>query len=81
MKLTQLEMQLIKAIINSDFAENPLDWVWLPTPGECDFENKQTMSGVVSSLCKKGLARTEGDGNDISIAITQECIDLYNFMV
>lgn len=62
-RLTPLEADAIKGILDSDFMDgakgnqviNRLIWTWSANP----FVDKKTFSGVISSLAKKGYVNVD----------------------
>ena len=71
-KLTSNEIAGLKGIVDSDYrdGEHPVNhwvWDWSANP----FKTKKTFSGVMASLNKKGLAKSEEwDTNEGVIAMT-----------
>jgi hypothetical protein len=79
--LTENEIKVIAAIINSDYQDdnNPVNnpvWSFSCNP----FENKKTLSGVVASLSKKGLVNSGGTGQNACITLLQAGMDAYNLV-
>jgi hypothetical protein len=80
-KLTGIERQAIKGILDSDYmdgdtgdlAVNRPVWTWSGNP----FASKRTFSGAVSSLVQKGFVHCEGFGNDACISITRAGMDAF----
>lgn len=74
-KLTELEKQVLLATYYSDYNEEGRDSigypVWYLTEDEVDMEPGQ-LSGAVSSCSKKGFVEIVKDGNDSTIALTEE---------
>jgi hypothetical protein len=71
MTITKLELEALEGIYNSDFRDgnNPVNcpvWSWSANP----FGSKPRFAGAVSSLVKKGLAKTSGQGEDACVAMT-----------
>jgi hypothetical protein len=80
MKVTANELLVLEAILNSEYqnsdqpdelAGNPV-WTSHVNP----FKSKPTFSGVVSSLCKKGLIGSQKDIEGDIIWLTQEGVNL-----
>lgn len=74
--LTEKEKEIIKAIDRSDFGDDSVCdgvWFWSIDP---KLEKKQ-ISGVVSSLVKKGIVNTQDEGGpDHFIAITPKGLEV-----
>jgi hypothetical protein len=71
MKITSLELQILKGITKSDFYENGqgsvvYGWSVYET---CGIPRK-SCPGVVSSLVKKGLVGVDGSGDERALWIT-----------
>ena len=72
MKPTPKELEVLRAIIKSEFQDgndpvnNPV-WSWSCNP----FAKKSSLGGVVASLKKKGLVTQGGEGDDATLSITQ----------
>ena len=79
MNLTELEKDVIVAIAESEYADSPKDWIW---SWAIDYETKITrtgqISGVVSSLVKKGLAKCFGERKDSMIRLTDTGVKAYD---
>lgn len=76
-RFTEKENALINAILSSDYSDGEVTCtVWMVEPGDCGFDNKKTLSGVVSQLVQKGIVCTGGSGRDAMIALTQKYADL-----
>lgn len=71
-KLTQIEYQALQGIWASEFhdgGERVENWVWAWSANP--FPSPRTFSGAMSSLVKKGLAKSDGNsGNDACVCIT-----------
>ena len=73
-KITELESQVLLSINNSEYCDYIGSWTWV---SDCiDANNGKINSGVISSLTKKGLVKTQGNGNDQAIAITEYGIEI-----
>ncbi len=75
-KTTELEREVLRGIIDSDFhdAQDPIgNWVWSWSCNPwMETEDAKKFSGVVTSLIKKGLAESDGgEGEDACLTITQ----------
>lgn len=82
MKLTKFELAVLTAIDNSEYGEYLLDEIWsfsvtqnMPEDGP----KGRSISGVVSSLSKKGLVHCGGTwGQDMAtIGMTEAGVKLY----
>lgn len=82
MLLTDLEKQVLKAVIFSDYNDHeaPVDYpVWYIEASDYGIEMKpQQLSGAISSCVKKGYVGINKDGNESTIWITQLGFDTYN---
>lgn len=71
--LTQIELEALRGIVNSDFRDgnHPVGWPvwsWSANP----FPSKRTFSGAMASLSKKGLATSDGGrGDEACVTLTQ----------
>lgn len=75
MNVTQNELAVLKALNGNFFSNESCDWVWSNCINDSNapsgIEGK-TLSGVVSSLCAKGLAEVDGNtGRDACIRLTE----------
>ena len=64
MKVTKFEIELLKAIVNSEFqdGQDPIGYpVWSFSCNPWEDEKPRRVSGVMSSLNKKGLAKSQAD--------------------
>lgn len=66
--LTDLEYAALHNLMHSDY-DGPAVWAWCATGG---IVTKSKVSGVVSSLSKKGLVVCDGHGQDATICVTDE---------
>ncbi len=76
-KTTELEREVLQAIIDSDFhdAQDPIgNWVWSWSCNPwMETADAKKFPGVVTSLIKKGLAKNDGnEGDEACLTITQE---------
>jgi hypothetical protein len=70
-KLTALEVDVLKGLYASEYHDGgpqPYIWSWairnqLATPAQ--------LPGVVSSLAKKGITRSDGSGEERAVAVTE----------
>lgn len=79
MKLTDLEKQVLEAVINSDYqSDSPVNNpVWYLE--ECDVNMKPgQLSGAISSCVKKDFVDIDKCGKDSTIWITPLGFDIYN---
>lgn len=58
-KLTKYETAVIRAILDSEYGDEPTDPVWYEYVAEDSRVPTSAISGVISSLSKKGLAWTD----------------------
>lgn len=68
-ELTQLEKEVLIGINNSEYSDalgSPI-WSWSI---ECASAGTKQISGVVSSLSKKGLTISQGSGKDQTVMLT-----------
>jgi len=75
--VTKLELKVLNAIANSDYSDGNLSTpVWFFSISGCVTSGQ--MSGVVSSLSKKGLAATFDEGTeDHTIQMTAKGIEAF----
>ncbi len=80
MKLTELEKDVIVAITENEYSDVPEDAVWSWSVADnCKITHKDQVSGVVSSLTKKGLAECYNDrGKDSTIHLTDAGVKAYH---
>lgn len=71
MILTELERDVIKNGFGNNEFEDDGDavWSWSIQPN-CKLVTEKQISGVISSLVKKGLAISYGDGEDSVVELT-----------
>ncbi len=74
--LTEKEMAVINAILNSEYLSENTDPVWIEGLAEEAGLTGKEFSGVVSSLVQKEIVATDGLGNDGTIALTDYGVDL-----
>ena len=75
--LTILEKNVIKAIAESEYNDTPDEPTWtFIIEDNTDLHSKQ-ISGVVSSLTKKGLVNSIDDGDDSTIWLTKNGVKEY----
>lgn len=80
MNLTELEKDVIVAITENEYSDAPGNpvWSWSVTDN-CKTTHKDQVSGVVSSLVKKGLAECYNDrGKDSTIHLTNAGVRAYH---
>lgn len=74
-----MEVDVIRAIANNEYSYQPGDkiWSWSITYNT-EITNKHQVSGVVSSLVKKGLVETDGYvEDDHTVNLTENGIKVY----
>lgn len=74
-QLTQLEKEVLEGINNSDYGDDLGDPIWSWSIRHASAGSK-VISGVVSSLSKKGLTNSQGSGNDQVVALTVAGVDV-----
>ena len=75
MSLTELEKDVIKAIGGNQYADVPADPIWVfAVEYDTKIVTKKQISGVISSLSKKGLLVTDGE----TVHLTPEGVIEYN---
>lgn len=67
--LTDLEKQVLEGINNSDYGEELGDVIWCGSE-RCSISNTKTISGIYSSLSKKGLIQVDKDGKESTVWLT-----------
>lgn len=72
--LTDLEKQVLEGINNSDYGSSLGAAVW-SSEINCAIAGTRQISGVVSSLSKKGLVTCDGKGLKETVRITPEGIE------
>lgn len=73
--LTELETKLVGNMVTNNYGDIPDHniWSWAWDEGvHGAFCTKAQISGVIASLVKKGLIRSEGEGDDANIWFTEE---------
>ena len=74
-KLTELETKLVENMITNDFGDAPDHHIWADC-WDCGKHGKfcesRQISGVVSSLVKKGIVVTEEDGRDGTFYLSEK---------
>jgi len=79
MKITELEKDVIIAIAENQYADSPDSEVWSwAIEYETKITKKEQVSGVVSSLVKKGLAISSDYDNDRTVRLTAKGVGEYN---
>jgi predicted MarR family transcription regulator len=73
--LTELEKQVLEGINNSDYGSELGDAIWQGAE-RCDISGTKAISGVYSSLSKKGLIGTQQDGKDSTVWLTELGIEV-----
>jgi predicted MarR family transcription regulator len=68
-QLTDLEKQVLEGINNSDYGDELGDQIWRGSE-RCKISNTKEISGVYSSLAKKGLIDTTEDGKESTVWLT-----------
>jgi len=78
MKLTELEKVVIRTLAKNEYSDDPGDPVWtFIIEDNTDLHSKQ-ISGVVSSLTKKGLVDSNDDGKDSTVWLTENGVEEYH---
>ena len=89
--ITELERIVILGIVENEYTENngaivesydECDAVWtdcLTSNSIEGFPNDKVLSGVISSLTKKGLTSSD-TGRDASTWITEKCFEVYKIL-
>jgi predicted transcriptional regulator len=75
--LTDNEIKVIKAIVESPYGEDLTDETWTMYVAEDAKLTPRTFPGVMSSLVQKGLAETRGDGKEATCNLTDAGAALY----
>jgi predicted MarR family transcription regulator len=68
-KLTDLEKQVLEGINNSDYGDELGDSIWCGSE-RCDISDTKEISGVYSSLSKKGLIDVDKAGKNSTVWLT-----------
>jgi predicted MarR family transcription regulator len=68
--LTELEKQVLEGINNSDYGDELGDSIWQGSEN-CAISGTKQISGVYSSLSKKGLIGTDQDGKESTVWLTK----------
>lgn len=71
--LTDLEKEVLTGINNSDYGDQLGDPIWSYS---IDFASSKILSGVVSSLTKKGLVSSQDEGKDSTVWLTDLGIEI-----
>ena len=82
MNLTRLERDVLVAIVENEYSDTPGDpvWSWSVTDN-CKIAKPEQVSGIVSSLVKKGLAISrDWDEKDRTIELTSKGIQIYELL-
>ena len=76
--LTEHEKTVVKIIAKNEYSDFPGDPVWTFVIEDfTDLHSKQ-ISGIVSSLTKKGLVGSFDEGKDSTIWLTKKGVEEYN---
>lgn len=79
--LTEMEKDVIIGIANNEFSDKPGDWVWsYSIHFNLKITTQAQLSGVISSLIKKGLVQHDDTGERYGdcVALTKDGIESYN---
>jgi len=80
MNITELEKDVILIIAKNEYGDDPGDPVWtFVIEDNTDLHSKQ-ISGVVSSLTKKGLIDSIDDGINSTIWLTANGVEKYKLI-
>lgn len=75
MNLTELEKDVVRAIAENQYADAPDSEVWsFAIKYHTKVTRDEQICGVVSSLVKKGIVVSEGDGKDSVVYLTKRGI-------
>lgn len=69
-QLTELEKQVLEGINNSDYGDELGSQIWAWSC-KCPIAETKQISGVISSLVKKGLVEGQDEGDDATIWLTE----------
>jgi DNA-binding PadR family transcriptional regulator len=80
MNITELEKDVMIAIAENQYADSPDSEIWsFAIDFHTKITKKEQISGVVSSLVKKGLAVCSSEhGNDDTVRLTTKGVKEYN---
>lgn len=72
MNITELEKQGLENFITNDYGDIPDHCIWSNVLADCGDNDisPQQISGIVSSLIKKGLVNSSGEGKDSTLSLT-----------
>ena len=77
--LTKYEKDVIVAIAENAYSNVPGDEIWsFAIADQTKIVKKREVSGVVSSLVKKGLAESRGNDKERTVWLTPEGIAVYH---
>jgi len=80
MNLTENEIKVLNAICHNFYGDGPGDHIWSDSINDSHkpsgIEGK-ALSGVVSSLCQKGMVETGGDKKDATCWVTEAGMDYF----
>ena len=74
MTITELEKLALLNIRDNDFSTGPTSEIWSDSINDSPHANvpSASLGGVISSLRKKNLARSQGDGDESTIHLTEQ---------
>lgn len=75
LQLTELEKEVLEGINNSDYGNTLGEAIWSSSIKH-KVAGSKIISGVVSSLSKKGLTGHDGAGNEKTVWLTAEGINI-----
>lgn len=71
-RVTEKEKSVLEAISNSDY-DPEQTWAWEPT--QKSGLPPKSVPGVISSLVKKGLVWSQGEGEEAEVGLTEAGFD------
>jgi len=78
MELTELEKDVVVAITENEYSDVPGNPVWSWSVADnCKITHKDQVSGVVSSLIKKGLVVSQNYDKDDIVYLTKKGVAEY----
>ena len=78
MKLTEFEKIVVRVLAENEYSDNLEDPVWTFIIEDNTNLHSKQISGIVSSLTKKGLVNSNDNGKDSTIWLTKNGVEEYH---
>lgn len=78
MKLTEFEKIVVRVLAKNEYSDNLEDLIWTFIIEDNTNLHSKQISGIVSSLTKKGLVNSNSNGKDSTIWLTKNGVEEYH---